>query len=320
VRDWLAAHGHAAGEAWHVGFGMAALGMALGLVQYVRGGAALGAAGLPPAHEPRAWWPVLGVLAASVLAVGGAIAAGVTAAQLSGALGSALLVITVVFFAGLFLVGKWTAAERRQLLAVLALFFGASVFWSLFEQGGSTLTLFAERNTAREVLGFTIPASWFASLNAILIIVFAPLFAWGWTRLGSREPSAPAKFTLGLAFVAAGFGVLVLAALAAQSGVKVSPWWLVATYVLHTIGELCLSPVGLSAMTKLAPARIAGLTMGVWFLATSVGNYLGGRVAGLYEAFTLPQLFGAVTAFAAAAAIVMALTVGPLRRMLAERE
>jgi POT family proton-dependent oligopeptide transporter len=111
--------------------------------------------------------------------------------------------------------------------------------------------------------------------------------------------------------------VLVLAAKAAESGVRVSPLWLVVTYLLHTCGELCLSPVGMSAVTRLAPARIAGLTMGVWFLALSVGNYLGGRVAGLYEGFSLPELFGAVGAYALAAGFVLALLIKPVQRMLA---
>ena len=112
-------------------------------------------------------------------------------------------------------------------------------------------------------------------------------------RVG-KEPSSPAKFAWSLIFVAAGFAILIIPA---QQGGQVSPMWLTMTYLLHTIGELLLSPVGLSAMTKLAPARIAGLVMGIWFLATSVGNYIGGRVSGLYESFALPTLFGAVAAF-----------------------
>ena len=116
--------------------------------------------------------------------------------------------------------------------------------------------------------------------------------------------------------LALSIAILVIPGQAAAQGLRVSPLWLVATYFLHTCGELCLSPVGLSAMTKLAPARIVGLTMGVWFVALSAGNYLGGRVAGLYEAFSLPQLFGAVAAFAAVAALVLALLIKPIRRML----
>jgi POT family proton-dependent oligopeptide transporter len=136
--------------------------------------------------------------------------------------------------------------------------------------------------------------------------------------LGRRNPSSPAKFVAGLLFVALGFAILIVAAKLASAGVKVSPLWLTVTYLLHTIGELCLSPVGLSAMSRLAPARVAGLMMGVWFLATSVGNYLGGQVASLYEAFALPTLFTVVTLFALVCALLLALLVRPIARMLAE--
>jgi proton-dependent oligopeptide transporter, POT family len=144
-----------------------------------------------------------------------------------------------------------------------------------------------------------------------------PVMAWLWVKLGSRDPSSPAKFSFGLLFAALGFGVLAVAAQFAAAGVRVSPAWLALVYLLHTIGELCLSPVGLSAMTKLAPARIAGLVMGAWFLATSVGNYLGGAVASLYEAFALPTLFTTITLVALLATLLMALSIKPLGRMLA---
>jgi POT family proton-dependent oligopeptide transporter len=167
---------------------------------------------------------------------------------------------------------------------------------------------------------FTIPSSWFQSVNSFFIIALAPVFAALWVYLGTRNPSSPTKFSVGLLFVALGFAVMIGASLAAQGGVQVSPMWLVLTYLLHTIGELCLSPVGLSAMARLAPARVTGMMMGVWFLATSVGNYIGGRVAGLYESFSLPAIFGAVTGYALLAALVMALLIGPIKRMLARAE
>jgi POT family proton-dependent oligopeptide transporter len=143
------------------------------------------------------------------------------------------------------------------------------------------LNLFAERSTRTEMLGFDFPASWLQSVNSIFIILLAPVFAWLWIALGSREPSTPAKFSLGLIFVGLGFALLIGGAIQAEQGVEVSPLWLIGVYFLHTIGELCLSPVGLSAMTKLAPARVAGLMMGVWFLSIANGNYIGGRLAAL---------------------------------------
>jgi POT family proton-dependent oligopeptide transporter len=240
----------------------------------------------------------------------------ISAEGVGNAFGVILLVVTVVFFLWMFTVAKWTPDERRRLYVVLVLFLAAAVFWSVFEQQGSTLNLFAERSTDTTILGYRFPASWFQSLNSLFIITLAPAFAWLWVRLGRRNPHELIKFTVGLALVGLGFLILIGAARLAESGVRVSPLWLVVTYFLHTAGELCLSPVGMSAVTKLAPARIAGLTMGVWFLAISVGNYLGGRVAALYEGFSLPQLFGSVAAYALVAALLLALLIRPLQRML----
>jgi POT family proton-dependent oligopeptide transporter len=216
----------------------------------------------------------------------------------------------------MFLAAQWTPEERKRLVVVLVLFVAATIFWSVFEQAGSTLNLFAQRDTRTEVFGAAFPPSWLQSVAPFSLVVLSPVFAWIWWRLGHRDPSSPAKFTIGLVFVSLSFAILVIPAQAAEQGIRVSPLWLVATYLLHTIGELCLSPVGLSAMTRLAPARIVGLTMGVWFVALSAGNYLGGRVGGLYEAFSLPQLFGVVALFAGAAALVLALLIKPIRRML----
>jgi len=154
----------------------------------------------------------------------------------------------------------------------------------------------------------------------MFIFALAPVFAILWVRLANSgmEPSSPAKFAFGLVFVGLGFAILIIAAQISATGTKVSPMWLTMTYLLHTIGELSLSPVGLSAMTKLAPVRIAGLVMGVWFLATSVGNYIGGRVAGLYESFALPTLFGVVAAFAIVAGLILFAIVKPMKQLMGE--
>jgi POT family proton-dependent oligopeptide transporter len=207
------------------------------------------------------------------------------------------------------------------------LFVASCIFWGGFEQAGSTLNLFAERDTRTEILGMSFPASWLQSPNAFFIILFAPAFAWLWIRLKHRDPSSPAKFALGLLLMGLGFAVLVPAARIATgdadvvagisgAGTKVSPMWLLATYLLHTFGELCLSPVGLSAYTRLAPARVASFMMGVWFLSISVGGYVGGRVAGLYGTFSLPMIFGLCAATGIVAAIILVLCVRPMRRML----
>jgi POT family proton-dependent oligopeptide transporter len=327
-RGILASLGLAPESAWHWGFGMAAVGMFLGLVQYMSGWKHLGTAGMHPAPAENAEAAAGnrrmlqrgaavvggGALLLAVLAATGTVT--ISAQGVSDALGLILILTTVAIFVWMFVAAKWTPEERRRLVVVLVLFVAATIFWSVFEQAGSTLNLFAQRSTRTEAFGVPFPASWLQSVAPFSLVVFSPVFAWIWMRLGRRDPSSPAKFTIGLVCVALSFAILVFPAQDAMQGERVSPLWLVATYLLHTFGELCLSPVGLSAMTRLAPERIAALTMGVWFVALSAGNYLGGRVAGLYDAFSLPQLFGVVALFAAGAAVVLALLVGPIRRML----
>jgi POT family proton-dependent oligopeptide transporter len=315
---------------WHLGFASAGVGMVLGVVQYVAGAKYLGTAGLYPA-PPKS--PAEGEkLRQRVVTWGGLAAAGligfgilaytgvlpVTAQQIADGAGYALLVICVGFFGWLFFAGDWNAAERKRLYAITVFFVAAAVFWSLFEQAGSTLNLFADRDTRTTVLGWHYPSSWFQSMNSLFVWSFAPVFAWLWIRLGPREPSTPVKFALGELLVAAGFGVLIVGARLAQTGVQVSPMWLIVVYLLHTFGELCLSPVGLSAMTKLAPVRIGGLMMGVWFLATSVGNFIAGRLAGFYESMPLPRLFGLITLMGVAAGVVLLVVARPIKRMMGE--
>jgi POT family proton-dependent oligopeptide transporter len=317
---------------WHIGFAAAGIGMTLGVIQYVLGSKNLGEAGMypAPAESPdaaarlrRNAITVGAILVALLVAFGVGAYTGtvpVTARQVADGAGVMLLAIVVVFFGWLFSSSNWTPEERKKLYVIGVLFLASALFWSVFEQAGSTLNLFADRNTHNVVLGWAYPSSWFQSLNALFLIIFAPIFAWLWLRLAQRrqEPSSPAKFAIGLLLVGAGFVILIWAARMAEQGVQVSPMWLTVTYFLHTCGELCLSPVGLSAMTKLAPARIAGLMMGVWFLATSVGNFIGGRVSSLYESLALPSLFGAVGLFAIGAGILLALFVKPIKRLMGE--
>ena len=328
-KGMLAVWGITPETSWHWGFAAAAAGMALGLIQYLAGGRHLGEVGYQPAHGRSAATSAV-MRRRLLLGAGLTVAAGagiallvlngmLSAAVVTSGVGYLLLIVTLGFFVWLFAAKTWTPAERKQLIAVVALFVGAAVFWSLFEQAGSTLNLFAQRSTRNVILGASFPASWWQSLNSLYIILLVPIFAWLWVRLGPRDPSSPAKFAFGLLFAALGFGVLALAAQFAAEGMRVSPAWLALVYLLHTVGELCLSPVGLSAMTKLAPARIAGLVMGAWFLATSVGNYLGGAVASFYDSFSLPALFAAITAVALVATGIMALSIKPLARLLAHR-
>jgi POT family proton-dependent oligopeptide transporter len=315
---------------WHTGFAAAGIGMVIGVVQYVLGSRHLGEAGLHPApsHSPAASMALRrravlwsGVIVAALLSLGVGGYTGtvpITATQIADAAGYLLLAMCVVFFGWLFLSSDWSPDERKRLYAISVFFLAAALFWSLFEQAGSTLNLFADRDTRTSMLGWTFPSSWFQSLNSLFIITLAPVFAWLWIRLGTREPSTPIKFSLGLVLVGAGFAVLVIAARLAEGGVQVSPLWLAVVYLLHTCGELCLSPVGLSAMTKLAPARIAGLMMGVWFLATSVGNFIAGRLAGFYEAMPLPTLFLSIALYGIVAGLILVPLSPPIKRLMGE--
>ena len=328
-RGILAAAGIAPESAWHWGFAMAAIGMFFGLLQYLAGWKYLGDAGMHPGgagdaasrernRRTLARWGIGIAVAVALLA--GLVAAGtvrITPQGVGNAVGIALLAVTFGFFGRLFTSGEWTPAERKRLVTIVVLFVASVVFWAVYEQAGSTLNLFAERNTDNRIFGFSFPASWYQSLPPIYVILLAPVFAWLWIRLGDREPTSPAKFVLGLVFVGLGFVLLVPAAGLAAGGGRVSPAWLVLTYLLHVIGELCLSPVGLSATTKLAPARVVGLMMGVWFVSLAVGNYLGGLAAAQYEAISLPMLFGSIGGFAIVAGLVLALLVKPIGRMLA---
>jgi len=202
--------------------------------------------------------------------------------------------------------------------AVLVFFVFAALFWGAYEQAASTLNLFVDRYADRTFFGWTVPSSWFVSIQAMFVILLAPVFAWLWVRLGPREPSTPMKFALGLLFVGLSFVLLLPAGALAQGGegVKVSSLWLVAAYFIQVVGELCLSPVGNSVVTKLAPGRMVGLMMGLWFLSIGAGNKLAGWVAGFSSTVPLTTLFGAIAAVTIGAALVLFLIVRPVRGLM----
>lgn len=311
---------------WHLGFALAGVGMVTGVIQYSLSGKRMGDVGLypvPPSNAEEAAAQTrqlrygLTGLAVLLVAVGFAAFSGwITPVGIANVFGILLLATVAGSFGWMIFGGGWTPVERKRIIVTFVLFLAASLFWSEFEQAGSTLNLFADRSTRNEILGFSFPASWLQSVNALFIIVFAPVFAWLWMKLGKRDPSSPAKFSLGLITLGLGFAVLAAGAVVSSSGVKVSPMWLIVCYLLHTVGELCLSPVGLSAMTKLAPVRVAGLMMGMWFLSNSAGNYLGGRLASFYESFPLPMLFAVVAAFGIGAGLIMAMLTPTIKRLM----
>jgi POT family proton-dependent oligopeptide transporter len=217
-------------------------------------------------------------------------------------------------------VSALTTDDYKRMGAVVVFFIFVSIFWGAYEQAGSTLNLFADRYTALTVAGFDFPSSWFQSVPALFVILLAPVFAWLWTRLGDRQPSTPAKFVYGLLFAALAFLLLMPAGTIAQQGIKVSPMWLVGAYFLLELGELCLSPVGLSAVTKLAPSQLVGLAMGIWFLSNSAGNMLAGWAGTFFSTMPLDQLFGASAAATTVAAVILMLLLKPVKGLMAGRQ
>jgi proton-dependent oligopeptide transporter, POT family len=306
---------------WHYGFIAAGVGMTGGVIQYALSGKFLGAAGLDTSgtsDDFRIFRRVaIGTIVVVLLITGVTLSGAVqfSAEKISDLFGFFLAAVCVVFFAWLLNAKGYTPLEKRRFWAILVLFIASAAFWAAYEQAGSTLNLFAERNTNLHAWDFPLwglfRASYFQSFNSIMLIALAPAFAWLWVKLGTRDPSITLKFFGGLVFVAAGFAILIPVA----GSKNASPWWLTVVYLLHTIGELMLSPVGLSAITKLAPMRIASLLMGVWFLSISVGDYLGGRAASLYESFPLPALFGIVAGFCAVIGLLLLFLLRPMKRL-----
>ncbi|WBO86313.1 peptide MFS transporter [Hymenobacter yonginensis] len=177
-----------------------------------------------------------------------------------------------------------TPREREKIYVILILSFFVIFFWGAFEQAGASLTFFADEQTDRTLGSYVVPASYFQSANALFIIIFAPVFAVIWTMLGKRglEPSSPLKMSIGLMFLAVGYLIIAFGVKGVDASTKVSMFWLITMYLMHTFGELCLSPIGLALVNKLAPARFASLLMAVWFLATAAGNKFAGVLSGLY--------------------------------------
>ncbi len=319
---------------WHYGFGAAGVGMVLGLVQYVLGGKRLRGVGLKTVEKERpdaaqlqkveraAKSEPLDVVTIALAVVGGVIGAALGFGYGESGFVSALFPTVVGFFVG-YLAGtarQLAGEELKRVLVIFILFVFSVLFWMTFEQAGSSLTLFADRLTNNFIFGWQFPSSWFQFVQPTFVILLAPVFAGLWIKLGRRDPSSPMKFALGLLFAGLAFAIVAFASRLTGAG-KVSPLWLVFVYFTQTLGELCLSPVGLSTVTKLSPARMVGLMMGVWFLSISFGSYIAGLAAGFFDEnaegalFRLFGVFAVVTLIAAA--VLFALT--PLIKRMTPR-
>lgn len=297
---------------WHLGFAAAGVGMTFGLIQYVIGGDRLAHVGHPPAQSSaetrkRGIQGVLfmaGISGAVVLLFFGPQP--IVENQMWIMLGGLVIFIAWLFLAFL------KPEEKKPVGAIIVLFLFSIIFWACYEQAGSSFNLFARDLTNRNILGYEFPAGWYQSSPAIFVVILTPLFVWLWGKLGDRQPSSPIKFSLGLLFVGVGASLLAIASLLIAGSGKAGPWWLVGVYVLQTIGEICLYPVGLSTTTKLAPQRLAGLMMGVWFLSISFGNFAAGIAAGYFEAGSQEALVGLFSKIAIvpiiAAVVLVAIT------------
>jgi POT family proton-dependent oligopeptide transporter len=237
-----------------------------------------------------------------------------------------LVSIGFLYFLYLFIFGGLDRDEMKRILVIAVLFVFAAIFWSAFEQTPTALNLFAQDFTNRFIGGWEMPATWFQSVNSLFIILLAPLIAGLWTYLGNRniDLSSPVKFSIGLGLTTLAFVVMIFAAniVVGGDGIRVSPFWLVGFYFLLTLGELFVSPVGLSSMTTLSPKRYVGQMMGIWFLASSVGNLIGGLVGGEVDPENLsamPRLFTTTTMFLGGAAIILLLLSIPIARMMQKR-
>jgi POT family proton-dependent oligopeptide transporter len=322
---------------WHLGFGAAGVGMFLGLMWFsFNAGRTLGDIGTSPTRHPD---PAVQARQERMVKLVTGIGVGVVALffllAVTGvyipdpqAIGKKMTFVLVgmaaAFFLYVFTAGGLNGAEKRRVAVIMVLFVFAAIFWSAFEQAPTSLNLFAKDFTDRQYGSFLMPATWFQSINSAFIILLAPVFAALWVAMGRRgkDLSSPAKFAAGLFFAGLGFLLMIYAArevVASNGTLKVSAMWLVGSYFFQTVGELCLSPVGLSSMTKLSPRKYAGQMMGIWFLASAVGNLIGGLVGGNVDPEKLeqmPQLFTTTTLFLMAAALLLALMIVPIRRMM----
>ena len=319
-RNFISSMGFDPRSSWHFGFGAAGVGMTLGLIQYVIGRNRLRAVGGKPKRETSTARSGSFDYVTGTLAVIGAVIGAVVGYRFGEAgIVSALFPCVVFFFAG-YLAGTvrlLTGNELRNVLVIFILFVFSIVFWMTFEQAGSSLTLFADRLTRTTILGWAYPSSWFQSVQPIFIIILAPVFAGIWQKMGDRQPSSPGKFTLGLLFAGLAFVIVTIASMLTGGG-RVSPLWLIFVYFLQSVGELCLSPVGLSTVTKLAPARMVGLMMGVWFLSISIGSYIAGLTTRFFagnDPAVLTRAFGTFAAITLIAAFVLAVLTPLIKKM-----
>ena len=322
---------------WHWGYLICGFTMLLGAVWFRFSKAWLNGAGAQPSHSgdagrdariKRLGWTGVGISMALLTVLGGLLYAGTVHLDPHAAasyMGGMILGAAVLFFTCILLFGGLSLLEKKRVVVIFLLFAGAALFWTGFEQAGSSLNIFAERYTDRNLLGYVFPAGWFQSVQPIFIIILSPFVGYLWIKLAARalNPSTPVKFGLGLISMALGFLVMVGAARVAAAGMSAAPYWLIVTYFFHTVGELCLSPVGLSAVTKLAPPRYVSQMMGTFFMGLSLGNVFAGLAGGKLDPSQLsqmPDVFMQIVYLGAGAGLVFLVFSPPIRKLIGGAE
>jgi proton-dependent oligopeptide transporter, POT family len=309
---------------FHLGFGVAALGMFLGLVMFVMTKKKnLGLAGTQVANPlaPGEKKKVYSTFAISAIVLAALIAISIPMGWLTfnsfiaivGILG---FLIPAAYFVVMYRSPKTNDVERSRIIAFIPLFLASVMFWAIAEQGSTILALYADTRTNLNVMGFEISPAWFQSFNPLFIITLAPFFAWLWVRLGDRQPSIPQKFSLGLLFAGLSFIVILLPGYFGGSDTLVSPLWLILSIFMVVLGELCLSPVGLSATTKLAPAAFSAQTMSLWFLSNAAAQGLNAQLVRFYSPETEMLYFGIIGGTAIALSVLLYLISPVIQRYM----
>ncbi|HSN18400.1 MAG TPA: peptide MFS transporter [Gammaproteobacteria bacterium] len=322
---------------WHWGYLVCGCVMLGGVIWFRATSHWLAGAGATPTHSGdakrdaavhRVGWLAVAVSMALLALLGVALWLGWFRFDVNvaaGYMGWGIFTAAVLFFAYILMFGGLTTAEKKRVVVIFLLFVGAALFWTGFEQAGSSLNIFADRYTRLQILGIGFPAEWFQSVQPFFIITLSPFVGYLWVKLAAKNlnPSTPVKFGLGLVFMALGFLVMVGAAHVAVSGALAAPSWLIITYFFHTVGELCLSPVGLSAVTKLAPPRYVSQMMGTFFMGLSLGNVFAGLAGGKLDPSQLnqmPDVFMQIVYLGVGAGLIFLVFSRPIRKLIGGAE
>ncbi len=310
---------------WHLGFLAAGIGMTLGVLQFATRSSHLGEVGningdsaapdmIQKARRQFLMGIGLTLLIVVCLIMYYQFLGNFDIIRFASSTGFILLAVAILYFIAIIIFVCKDTDERKRVGMITVLFLGAIVFFGGFEQAGSSMNLFARDFTNRVVFGWEVPTGWLQNINPIFIVTLAPVIGALWVKLGDKNPSIPIKFGLGLILLGAGFFVLAWGSMFVGGG-KVSPMWLIVTYFFHTVGELCLSPVGLSSITKLSPQRLVGQMMGTWFMGAALGNLIAGLVAGYIESFQQYMLFAVVGGFVAVTGLIFVVFYKPIKSL-----